>query len=192
MHLTPEELLDLAEGTQSFSSAPHLTTCEGCRRQLEELRDVMVAIGVDADVPDPSPLFWEHFSTRVQQAVTADAVSARPWFGVGRWSWGLAAVMSAAVLTIAVSLTVRTPPTAISVPAVAETPGNDVGSATVVDDPSFSLLGDLAGSLDWDSAAEAGMSVDVGTADTAVTELSQAERTELQRLLREAMAPTGV
>jgi len=191
MHLTSEELLDLAEGTQPLSSAPHLTRCEGCRRQLAELRDVMAAIGVDGDVPDPSPLFWEHFSTRVREAVTADAVSARPWFGVGRWSWGLAAVMSAAVLIIAVSLTVRTPPTATYVPAVAETLGNDVGSAPAVDDPSFSLLGDLAGSLDWDSAAEAGMSMDVGAADTAVAELSQAERTELQRLLREAMAPTG-
>jgi hypothetical protein len=194
MHLTPEELLDLAEGTQALSSAPHLTTCERCRHQLAELRDVMAAIGGDADVPDPSPLFWEHFSTRVHEAVTADAVSARPWFGVGRWSWGLAAVMSAAVLAIAVSLTVRTPPTVTSVPAVAETPGNDVGSAPAValDDPSFGLLGDLAGSLDWDSAAEAGRSVDVGAADTAAAELSQAERTELQRLLREAMAPTGV
>jgi hypothetical protein len=191
MHLTPEELLDLAEGTKSPSSAPHLSTCEGCRHQLAELRDVMAAIGDDIDVPDPSPLFWEHFSTRVQEAVTADAMAARSWFGVGRWSWGLAAVMSAAVLTIAVSLTLRTPPPTTSVPPVAEAPGNDVGSAPAVDDPSFSLLGDLAGGLDWDSAAEAGISMDVGATDTAVAELSQAERTELQRLLREAMAPKG-
>jgi hypothetical protein len=190
MHLTPEELLDLAEGARSLSSAPHLTMCEGCRRQLAELRDVMAAIGDDADVPDPSPLFWEHFSTRVQEAVTADTVAARSWFGVGRWSWGLAAVMSVAVLTIAVSLMLRTPSTT-SVPSVAEAPGNDVGSAPAVDDPSFSLLGDLAGGLDWDSAAEAGISMDVGAADTAVAELSQAERAELQRLLREAMAPRG-
>jgi hypothetical protein len=33
--------------------------------------------------------------------------------------------------------------------------------------------------------------MDVGSADTAVAELSDAERTELQRLLREAMSPTG-
>ena len=65
------------------------------------------------------------------------------------------------------------------------------GSAPAVDDPSFSLLGDLAGGMDWDSAAEAGIGMDVGASDTVVADLSQAERAELQRLLREAMAPTG-
>jgi hypothetical protein len=33
--------------------------------------------------------------------------------------------------------------------------------------------------------------MDVGASDTVVADLSQAERAELQRLLREAMAPTG-
>ncbi len=45
--------------------------------------------------------------------------------------------------------------------------------------------------MDWDSAAEAGIGMDVGASDTVVADLSQAERAELQRLLREAMAPTG-
>ena len=78
------------------------------------------------DVPEPSPLFWDHLSARVREAVTADAVPARPWFGVGRWSWGLAAVMSVAVLVIAVSVTLRTPPNVVHAPAVAEPTGGDV------------------------------------------------------------------
>jgi hypothetical protein len=191
MHLTPDELLDLAEGTRSESSAAHLAKCDACRQQLDELRDVMAALQVD--VPEPSPLFWAHFSARVGEAIANDAKSARSWFGVGRWSWGLAAAASAVVLAIAVSRTPRMPAEVTPVPTtpVAETPAADVGSALRGDDPSFLLLGDLAGSLDWDAADEAGISMDVGTADTAVAELSDAERTELQRLLREAMAPKG-
>jgi hypothetical protein len=195
MHLTPEELLDLAEGTRPLTSAPHLTTCETCRHQLDELRDVMATVHVD--VPEPSPLFWEHLSTRVRDAVAAEAVPARWGFGFGRLSWSLAAAMSVAVVVIAASLTMRTRATPTYLPsadthvspAVADVPGGDVGSAPTSEDASFLLLGDLAGSLDWESAAEAGIGMEVGTADSAVTELNNGERTELQRLLREAMGP---
>ena len=191
MHLTQEELLDLAEGTRPESSASHLATCDGCRRQLNELRDVMATLQVA--VPEPSPLFWDHFSVRVSEAIASDARSARTWFGVGRWSWALAAAVGAVILAIAVSRSPRAPlgmTPSVTTP-VAGMPA-DVGSALTPDDPSFLLLGDLAGSLDWDAAAEAGISMDVGTADTAVAELSDSERTELRRLLREAMAaPTG-
>src|SRR5215475_12379965 len=101
MHLTSEELLDLAEGTRSESSAPHLAQCDKCRHQLNELREVMATLNVD--IPEPSPLFWDHFSARVSEAVASDAKTARSWFGIGRWSWGVAAAMSAVVLAIAVS-----------------------------------------------------------------------------------------
>ena len=65
-----------------------------------------------------------------------------------------------------------------------------VGSSAS-EDPSFSLLGDLAGNLDWDSAAEAGISTEVGAADGALTDLNDAERAELRRLLREEMSHAG-
>jgi len=38
MHLKDDQLVDLAEGTLPESSAPHLASCEPCRRQLEEMR----------------------------------------------------------------------------------------------------------------------------------------------------------
>jgi hypothetical protein len=186
MHLTPEELLDLAEGTRPSSSAPHLTACEECRHHLTDLQDVMATL--EMDVPEPSPLFWEHLSTRVRDAVVADAGPARSWFGLGRLSWGLAAVMSAVVVVMAISLTLRTPTSTPTPPAVANVLPTDVGSAPPADDASLSLLGDLASSLDWDAAAEAGIDMSVGTADSALTELNEGERTELRRLLREAMA----
>jgi hypothetical protein len=187
MHLTPEELLDLAEGTRLLASAPHLNTCQACRRQLDELRDVMGELAVD--VPEPSPLFWDHLSARVHQAVAAERTSrTRRWFGVPRIAWTFSAAMSVVVVAIAVSLTWRAPiPAPTRVDSQAGSLG-DAGPLAATDDPSFSLLGDLAGNLDWDSAVEAGMTGAIGTADTEVTALTDSERSELQRLLREAMA----
>jgi hypothetical protein len=192
MHLSPEEFVDAAEGTRLEASLPHLAECDRCRRELADLRRTM-GVAVDADVPEPSPLFWEHLSTRVREAVAAESAPARSWLGTGRWSWSLAAAMGAVVVVIAVALTVRTPPPIPHAPAaIAEVPGGDVGSAPAADDPSFSLLGDLAGGLDWDAAAEAGISTAPGAVDTAVRDLNDGERTELQRLLREAMATSRV
>jgi hypothetical protein len=187
MHLTPEVLIDLAEGTREPSSTPHLAACELCRAQLVELRDAMATLAVD--VPEPSPLFWDHLSSRVRQAVAAESSSRASWFGAGRWYWGFAAVSAAAVV-LAASLTLRTAPTPVSpVPqTVADVSAGDAASA---DDASFSLIRDLAGGLDGDSAAEAGIDADVGAADGALTELNDTERTELRRLLREDMTHAG-
>jgi hypothetical protein len=191
MHLSPEELIDLAEGARPASSAPHLATCETCRLQLADLRAVMATL--DVDVPEPSPLFWDHLSARVRERVAVEATRKPGRFGFGPWSWRIAAAMSAAAVVVAVSVTLTLAPSTRRVVAtVADAPAGDAGFTATGDDPSFSLLGDLAGNLDWDAAAQAGISMDVGSADTAVAELNDAERSELQRLLRAAMSGSGV
>ena len=60
MHVKPDELVDIAEGTRAESSAPHLATCDDCRRQLADVRTMMSA-AAEVEVPEPSPLFWDHF-----------------------------------------------------------------------------------------------------------------------------------
>src|SRR2546428_190985 len=87
-HLSPEELIDIAEGTRLETSVPHLATCASCREQLVDVREMMST--VDVDVPEPSPLFWDHLSARVSAAVAAEFASA-PWgLGVRAVSGGLA------------------------------------------------------------------------------------------------------
>ena len=188
-HLSPEALIDIAEGTRPESSTPHLAVCRSCREQLADLREMMATVAVD--VPEPSPLFWDHLSARVREAVAAEGPGSTPWWKLGRRSWRLAAGMSVAVIAIAGSLTLRPArgPDAVSTVVTPAAVGNGAVSA---DDPSLSLLSDLARDLDWDAAAEAGITMEVGAADGALTELTSAERTELQRLLREAMSGSGV
>jgi hypothetical protein len=190
-HLTPDDLLDIAEGTRPESSAPHLAACASCRGKLANVREMMAAVVVD--VPEPSPLFWDHLSARVREATAAEAAGRSPWWHVGPVSWRLAAVMSLAVAVVAVSLTMRMSSRSEGTKAspAAAVPVEDIGVLPLNDDPSLNLLGDLAGGLDWDAAAEAGLTMQVGAADHAVAELNAGERAELQRLLREAISGSG-
>ena len=84
-HLHPDELIDLAEGTRPESSAPHLRSCEACRRQLADAR-ATIAAASDVEVPEPSPLFWDHFSVRVREAIAAGA-GRRRFVPLGGWQW---------------------------------------------------------------------------------------------------------
>ena len=59
MHLRPDELVDLAEGTRAESAAPHLAECAVCRLQLGDLK-AMISAAAEVDVPEPSPFFWDH------------------------------------------------------------------------------------------------------------------------------------
>jgi hypothetical protein len=52
------------------------------------------------------------------------------------------------------------------------------------DDPSLSLVADLAADLDWESAGDAGLATHVGADDDAVNQLTDGERRELRQLLQ--------
>jgi hypothetical protein len=197
-HLSPEELLDLADGTRAETSVAHLAQCAACREQLVDLRATM-ALTMTADVPEPSPLFWDHLSERVRASVAAENTRPRPsifFLGFRQWSWQSMAAAGAAVAgVVALAITMRTGPGTGEGASTVQQPSH-VASASLPQDPaaastsdaSLALLTDLAGELDWDSVADAGMTMGVGAADEAVHELNNAERAELQRLLREAMA----
>ena len=177
-HLTSEQLVDLAEGVRTETSMPHLQSCDACRAQLAELRATLSAAG-DVDVPEPSPLFWDHFSARVHDAVEAGrsnrpsafwrwsswrAVFWRmgplrpmappivPWRNVPLW------VGSLAVVVLAVGMMTRgrvsdAPAARSSIAFVAASPAE---APFLPDDASPSLVADLSSIWDWDAAVEAG------------------------------------
>jgi hypothetical protein len=196
-HLNEEDLLDLADGVRPEGSTPHLASCESCRRQLADLRAVMSAAAA-VDVPEPSPLFWQHLSARVREAVSNEEwTSASTWppSRFGRRMVALAAVVLAAAVTWLTVLPRQivapggiAPPSATSAEA---TPGAGNG-VSLADDASLSLIAEMAGDLDWDAAAEAGLGTQTYAVDRAVLELSANERLELQRILKEELSRSGV
>lgn len=192
-HLSPDQLLDVAEGTRTGRDFPHLESCPACARQLADLRSAMAAAS-DVEVPEPSPLFWDHLSARIRTAVADSDPPARSmWLGGAWWRWAAAAAVLGAILLVVwpastrVSVRVGTgePTLASADPA----PDDDVRAFD--DDPALALLADLSVGLDWDAASEAGLVPSVGTIDRVVFTLSLDERVELHRLLQEALARAG-
>jgi hypothetical protein len=203
-HLTPEQLVDLADGVAAESASPHLQSCAACQRQLMDLRAMLSAVA-DVDAPEPSPLFWDHFAARVH-----DAVSVLPdtkwtvWRGWRRAAGARLAALVAeprvigglAIVVIAVAIAFQPgrsgPASAPSTSApVVDAPALTAPiAAPVADDPALSLVTDLAGELDWDSAREAGLTTHVGLDDDDLSQLTSGERGELRRLLQAELSPS--
>ena len=191
-HLKDEELIDIAEGTRPESSAPHLDGCHSCRAQLHELRAMMSA-AQEVAIPEPSPLFWDHLSSRVREAVAADGEPRE--FDVPLWRRLLMplSAVAVAVLLIAVSVTLRAP-SPLSAP-----PGMAVADAAPIEllrdissdeDVSLTLVASLTDRVDLDTVREAGLATR-GSAEDAITHMSESELRELGRLLKEELARPG-
>lgn len=198
-HLDEAALLDVAEGSRSDRAEAHLAECERCRLQVEDLRAAM-RMTEDAPVPEPSPLFWDHLSARVREAIaeeaTGEAAASSSW-AARLWNWPMVtAAVAAAAIVIAVGVNRRSASetnaqsAAAPAPAVVMTPGDLTPS--IDNDPSFSFLADLAGDLDWDDAVEAGLTSGADTVERVVQDMSEDERRELRRVLQEEMGRPGV
>jgi hypothetical protein len=190
-HLSPQEFVDLAEGAGSESARRHAASCESCQRQAAELEGVMRAVAA-VDVPEPSPLFWNHLSMRVRAAV-ASAPPPRAWWVPAlperrtiQWSAALAGVALVALLS-ARALAPHAPlvsmPPAAPASAVVREPNRDA----LTEDASFSVVAELASDIDMDTAVAAGLAP-AGSVDRAISDLSGTELLELQRLLDEEIA----
>ena len=174
-HLTPDELVDALDGGLEPSRTTHLDACERCRQQLADLGAVLRETR-QVDVPEPSPLYWQHLSARVRTAIDAESAPAAGWRLWVRWPV-LAPI--AALTLIVMALTVAVPRQAVVSPDMAAV--NEAAHEPL--DDRFALVADLVGDLDWDTAMSAGLAIGPGAADQAMLELTSAEQQELTRLL---------
>ena len=203
MHLSPEELIDLAEGARAEAAAPHLQSCEVCRHEIVALRATMSAAAA-VELPEPSPLFWDHLSQRVREAVGGEEAPVSRFPGWGRalggaWrAWAMAGVAAAVIISIYVTAP-HTLPLSSTRSSTPSTPSTGARSAAAVssaplepfgafDDPSLALFAHLTEQIDPQAITETGWSSHVGAADEVVASLTDDERLELQRLLKEALA----
>jgi len=187
-HLTPDELVDAVEGTLAGDRKAHADTCAVCRAQAAQVSAMLVETrGID--VPEPSPLFWDHFSARVHQAIAAEAVpSRRGW--IPPWLRAPVLVPLGALVLLVMSL-------AIALPRAPGSPDR-VTSATAIDASApdltatgvegWAVVAELVGPIDLDGAVDAGIAMGPGTAELVALDLSTAEQTELVRLLRAEMS----
>lgn len=195
-HLSRSEFVDLAEGTLTPARAGHIEACAACREQVETLRSVLRDTSA-VEVPDPSPLFWEHFSSRVREEVAAAPRPRR-----SGWDWlgirGLAPLGAMVAVVVAVGsgvLLIRDARTGQIAPQRAQAtmaapaatdpdrdfldPGLDSDNAEV-----WAMLTAVAEDVTIEDAHAVGMSVHPGAIDRAVQGMKPAELNELGRLLQ--------
>lgn len=191
-HLDDITLIDLIDGRGTPPQIEHAQRCDRCRVQLTALEAALSLAKNDA-VPEPSPLFWEHFTRRVNERIDAPAST---W---GRWVRGprLAAVMSAAALVVAVAIGMRGPtvstPDGIHVvtapPAAA--PPVDEAQDDIEADGAWAVVRTAAEDLAYDDAQAEGIAARPGSAEHAVMQMTADERAELARLIADEMKRTG-
>jgi len=195
-HLSPSELVDAVDGAIDGNGASHVESCARCPAAIEELRGVAQRVAVEGEVPEPSPLFWDHLSARVHEGVSGERVAPVPWWLVSVRPF--APIAAAVVLLVLVSATIvirREPPSpGVEVPreTARVEAGMDVDSTI---DPANSevweVLTAAAADLELDDAHAAGMSVQPAAIDRAVQRMSAEELNELGRLLQSELKRAG-
>lgn len=192
-HLDPDQLLELAE--RPPGADPHLRECERCRGAVATLRQALQEVAA-VEVPEPSPLFWEHWSRRVSDAVRGEAAPPRVSRGL---PWRLLASLAAAAVLVlvvalgwsAISREATTPSMTARVVSSSDDPRvREAGEDE--DDEAWAVVAAVAEGVEAGTVEATGIAPTPGSVEEAASELSPAEREELIRLLRaETADPSG-
>jgi hypothetical protein len=202
-HLTEAEFVDLVDATLAPSRAAHLMAhlgaCADCRAIAATMREALTR-AANAEMPEPSPLFWEHFSARVHEGVQAvDAPESSRWLALAPpLKWTVAGALLTLVLVAGVWVAVwqASAPASSRRTSVATTAtvadaaaGSDDGRDTLdaespESDAAWALVRAVADDVSWDDAAADRLGVRPGSVEHAMATLTGAERSELVRLLQ--------
>ena len=191
-HLSTAEFTDAMDGALAPSRCGHLDGCAACRDQLAALLRVSAQVNASAGVPEPSPLFWDHFSARVHQAIEAEPL-ARPawWQSVWRPALGIGVALTAAVFVVMMRMPGSAPVPAVSSPAPTEP------VAIAADDTSWKAIDTSRDDEAWDVvvAMASQLSADelhgvvhvTSPAAVQLDDLTADEREAFVKLLRQEM-----
>jgi hypothetical protein len=206
-HLSHDELLDAAEGRPGRE---HLEACASCRAEVEALAAVLRE-AASVVVPEPSPLFWEHFAARVRAGCSRNApgssATEAPASPVGAkhegggrildgWrAWRVLVPVLVLLLLVVAAGRFRAPVPARHDTSNRETVAAPVPTAVPVeetagDEESWQVFSALASEAD---PAGFGFGAPApGVADDAVLQMSDEEQGELIRLLKAELARRDV
>jgi hypothetical protein len=98
-HVPDDRLLDVMEGTGAADRA-HVEACPLCRARLAEAQAGR-ALAAGAEVPEPSPLYWESLRRQVSRRLDEEGARRAPFW---RWISLGPALAAAAVLVGIVTL----------------------------------------------------------------------------------------
>ena len=198
-HLSPSELVDFAEGTLAAVRAAHVDSCRACAAAAGELRATLHgARSAREDVPEPSPLFWDHLSSRVQDGIVNGTPARSSWWMPGARTLAPLATFALVVAVLTMMLPRGSERSTASRTGVGTPPSVAVDGDRPLDLSVDSAAGDAwdvltaaAADLEWEAAHEAGMAVHPAAIDRAVQQLAPEELAELGKLLQSELKRSG-
>lgn len=111
-HLSDARLVEALDGLEDAASKAHLQGCGACAARVRDLERT-ARLASDAEVPEPSPLYWETFREQVGRRLEEEPTRA----GWSRfWVPGLAAAVLASLAIV--SFIPSRPPVATPAPAL--------------------------------------------------------------------------
>jgi hypothetical protein len=149
-HLTPEETIAAIERTLEPARAAHLDGCEPCRREVVDLGGVLTAVRAADEPAEPSPLFWDHMTARVRDAVHSGGSPARAAWG--RFWQPLVGLAAAAAVLMWIAG--RAPQAPAQPPATGSAVVADAGAAPPAEAPWDAVM-ELAAGLSLDEVHRA-------------------------------------
>lgn len=184
----PDQFVDLLDGDASAAAAAHLAACAACRATLAEVR-LALAFAAEAEVPEPSPLFWPQVNTRVRAALDDAARERAPgWWARLRVDVVVPLAGLTAIVVALASAIGRVPSGTNAVPPGARgSAGGDgpVASAAAGEpaggEGALELMVDLAATLpdsEWDTLGLAALP-DLGVVAQALSPDEQQALTDL-------------
>jgi hypothetical protein len=188
-HLSPDEFVDALDGFLDSGRAGHVERCSSCRTEVERLQ-ALLQESSQVEVPEPSPLFWTHFSRRVHEGIAAENV---PGGGLRRvWlRWAVLAPAAALLLMMIAWMSALPGDSLEQPPTVVANPAPDAADDLArLGEREWAVLSEIVGPVDLDVAHEAGF-VSLGDADRALQQLDAAEQRELLRLIEEEIGKAG-
>jgi anti-sigma-K factor RskA len=177
-HLRQDEFIDAIEHRLDAARQAHLDTCTECRANVHAL-DMTLQDVRSVEQPEPSPLFWDHFSERVRAATALETPETNtPWWHPDVWLKP-AGVVAAAVAAALLLLVLRPAPSKGELPTT-----ESAALVAAPDDGSWGLVIGLASELDAADVREVAKPSE-GTADAMIAELTAAQRRALAQLLKD-------
>jgi hypothetical protein len=181
--LDPEELIDALDDRLPAERRRHLEACDRCQGAVA---DVVSAAGLArraAEVPEPSPWFWDGMSRRIQAATRANSEPARSAWRVD-WRWW-AGVSAAAALALVFGVREQTARPFVASTALATSWAPAASGAGDGAEASLNFVVQLASSVPYDELQTVARPT-VSATDAMVGQLTADERAELVRLIKAA------
>lgn len=77
-HVPDETLMDVVDDAATPAAQAHVAACAECRGRVEEAREGL-ALSREAEIPEPSPLYWQAFRRQVGRRVETESRRASWW-----------------------------------------------------------------------------------------------------------------